>query len=470
MNDLLAHGILKLGLERFLAMFPLLGGILASWTLVEDASVKTMAIGYSEHDGWRIYFAPAFVKQLPSLDQLVAVLLHEARHAIYDHCFQTEEDFPDSKALIIAQETVVNERMPVPLPPGALLLENFPGLPADECTEDRYHRLAKQGGAPKMPASQGNKNYSGTHQGTEPSRPNRNKNAGSEQTPNGSNIGGKGKQKGHGQASGNSAPGGSGSDKGTDAEHGKGSEPSAQDPEPLDDHGRWNEVQQHASQALSDLAHTIDALIEQGVKPSEYELVEIEHASKQRGLTPGQGMSLLARALQPKPIPWIRILRRYAGRIFKSRPSLRRPPRRFPALVGIVQGRASQADRPRIMAVIDTSGSMSDEVLAALSGELLRLTQTHEVWVVECDAEIHRHYRLKEPIKAMHGRGGTSFRPPFEKAFLKKLRPDLIVYLTDGYGDAPEKAPKMPVLWLLTTDIDPPVSWGRVVRIHPEGA
>lgn len=135
-------------------------------------------------------------------------------------------------------------------------------------------------------------------------------------------------------------------------------------------------------------------------------------------------------------------------------------------MAGILYGRQARGAKPKIMAVIDTSGSMSDELLAKLSTELLRLSKTHEVTVVECDTEIHRHYRLKGPIHSVLGRGGTSFRPPFEKKFLKTIKPDLIVYLTDGCGDAPEKGPPVPVLWLITEGGVPPAPWGKVVFIQ----
>ena len=56
-----------------------------------------------------------------------------------------------------------------------------------------------------------------------------------------------------------------------------------------------------------------------------------------------------------------------------------------------------------------------------------------------------------------HGRGGTDFRPVFQWVE-SEIRsggidcPDAIIYLTDGYGSFPERAPDMPVLWVCAPD------------------
>ena len=49
------------------------------------------------------------------------------------------------------------------------------------------------------------------------------------------------------------------------------------------------------------------------------------------------------------------------------------------------------------------------------------------------------------------------------------MHPDVLVYVTDGYGTAPEKAPPYPVLWVLTEDGTEKFSpWGQ--KIHLEAA
>ena len=124
-----------------------------------------------------------------------------------------------------------------------------------------------------------------------------------------------------------------------------------------------------------------------------------------------------------------------------------------------------RAGKPRIMAVIDTSGSLTDELLAEISNELRHMARDRDVVVVECDAEIQNVYRYREPITDVDGRGGTDLRPPLKQEFVRAQRADLVVYFTDGMGPAPEKPPQVPVVWALTPDGEPPAAWGRVIWI-----
>ncbi|MFO0675300.1 MAG: VWA-like domain-containing protein [Polyangiaceae bacterium] len=170
--------------------------------------------------------------------------------------------------------------------------------------------------------------------------------------------------------------------------------------------------------------------------------------------------------LPPSPtatVSWKTVLQRFVSRAASPRPSYLRPPRRFPHLVGIVPGGTRRPEKARVMAVIDTSGSMTRELLAKIGGELRKMSAHHEIVVVECDAEIQRTYPFKGELGEVHGRGGTDFHPPFERAFLAAHRPDVVVYFTDGAGPAPENGPRVPVLWCLTPGAVAPSSWGKCV-------
>jgi len=116
------------------------------------------------------------------------------------------------------------------------------------------------------------------------------------------------------------------------------------------------------------------------------------------------------------------------------------------------------------MAVIDTSGSVTTDLLELINAELARLAKDYEVTVVECDAVIQQVYRY-QPLKVFHGRGGTDFRPPFEPGFLRQHKPDLVIYFTDGAGPAPESQPRVRVLWCLIPLGEAPCTWGRVIKM-----
>jgi predicted metal-dependent peptidase len=117
------------------------------------------------------------------------------------------------------------------------------------------------------------------------------------------------------------------------------------------------------------------------------------------------------------------------------------------------------------MAVVDTSGSVTPDLLELIDAELRILARHYAVVVVECDAEIHAVYDYR-PLQTVSGRGGTDFRPPFELEFLRRHRPDLAVYFTDGAGPAPDRNPRVRVVWCLVPGGEPPADWGQVIRME----
>lgn len=123
--------------------------------------------------------------------------------------------------------------------------------------------------------------------------------------------------------------------------------------------------------------------------------------------------------------------------------------------------------------VRDTSGSMSEEDIAVANAEavgVMRSAGVDRAWLLDADAQIYEprlvqvNTLLKLPVI---GRGGTSFKPAFEFAEKMKPKPDLIIYLTDGYGDAPEKPPSIPTIWCIIVTHGSrggqPTDWGHYV-------
>ncbi len=131
--------------------------------------------------------------------------------------------------------------------------------------------------------------------------------------------------------------------------------------------------------------------------------------------------------------------------------------------VGIVPGNTRRPTKARVMAVIDTSASMTSDLLAQIGGELRKMSRHHDIVVVECDAEVRRIYPFREQLEDVHGRGGTDLRPPFAGKVLGLVRPDVAVYFTDGQGPADPDPPRVPILWCLTPRATPPARWGMTV-------
>jgi predicted metal-dependent peptidase len=135
-----------------------------------------------------------------------------------------------------------------------------------------------------------------------------------------------------------------------------------------------------------------------------------------------------------------------------------------------------KAPIPRVAIAIDTSGSMSEkDLISAVSEAKAILDQTSgSVDLIVCDAEVHAHRKIKnvsEIKKSLKGGGGTDFNPVFEG--LKRERPDVLVFATDGCGPAPASAPSFKVIWLLIGQyaqkpFDPSgnsISYGEFVRV-----
>ena len=65
----------------------------------------------------------------------------------------------------------------------------------------------------------------------------------------------------------------------------------------------------------------------------------------------------------------------------------------------------------------------------------------------------------------VHGMGGTDFRPVFNYIEEDDLNPTALIYLTDGYGPAPDEEPDYPVLWVITQGGHRPCPWGDAVSL-----
>lgn len=424
----LAKGMLQIAIRRMVKEHPFHAHLLSPDSLVCDPSVGTMGVTIR---GQRIQFpyAPEFVLRC-SYDELIGMFQHEVHHLLFGHVVADPEEYPDAEARVIAEEVTVNEWVTAPLPGWPLKLDRFPALKPLENTKARYAYLARKTAA----------------EGQEMGPP------GQKTVPSGPKSGPRAPK---------SCPAGPESWMAS---------PAMDDTVSLDNHDIWGEARENPLLGRLVIASAVGEA-RQALDDSQWQALPGELRGRIEELTAGQSPGTdtddLGDAEIGGAIDWREQLRRYLARSAVPHPAFHRPPRRMPELIGILPAQCRLAVKPVVMAVIDTSGSMGIALLEIIDAELKRLAHEYQVMVVECDAEIQTRYPYRAGLEIIHGRGGTDLRPPFEARFLAMIRPDVVVYFTDGEGPAPDHPPPIPVIWCLTPDGSRPAAWGR--EIHMAG-
>lgn len=118
---------------------------------------------------------------------------------------------------------------------------------------------------------------------------------------------------------------------------------------------------------------------------------------------------------------------------------------------------------------VDTSGSVSDNEIKAFVGEMQGIAQTtkpEKIILIKCDTEIYdgpKVFEADDDIEVGNiRRGGTRFEPPFEWLEEQGIKPQYMVYLTDGEARFP-KEPDFPVIWVISTKKQAP--FGETIHI-----
>ncbi|BDP41319.1 hydrolase [Deinococcus aetherius] len=120
---------------------------------------------------------------------------------------------------------------------------------------------------------------------------------------------------------------------------------------------------------------------------------------------------------------------------------------------------------------VDTSGSVDDAAVRALVAEVQGVLGAYphvKAILYYADTEAYGPFELRpgDAVPQPQGGGGTDFRPIFGLAGTHE--PDVLVYLTDGYGDFPEQPPEVPTLWAVTPGglEDEGFPFGDVLRLE----
>jgi len=140
-----------------------------------------------------------------------------------------------------------------------------------------------------------------------------------------------------------------------------------------------------------------------------------------------------------------------------------------------------QPGDPRVAVVVDTSGSITNEVLMITLSEVMAITRavgnSVGVQVIPCDAVAYPSTRVRTvgDVRSLKlpGGGGTDMREGIKAALQAKLRPDAIVVVTDGETPWPSAMPAgcENFIVLLTTDSTAKrvPSWAKQIVVDLNG-
>jgi len=369
--------------------WPYVGSLLFGFRLipVTDGSLETMAVD----DGWRLYYAPAFVLS-QSPEALATVLLHECLHCMHQHGARFAAlGRPDADHPLwnIAGDAAINE-----------VLDNE-GMPWTDLAPVRAPDLDRYGAGPGMTAEEtffALVDYRDAH--AQPGTPAR------------------------GSKDCGSVAGGDARDYELPADDG---EHPAMDPD------------QQVS-VRERIAHDIGELARRGGRvPGEL----LRWADDLLHPVIDWREALASRVR--------RHLATVAGRrdYTYMRPSRRQESMRRAGHVAILPAMRQPAPA-RVVCIVDTSGSVSSEELRRFVSELAGIVRASGVaggvGVICCDARAYPLQRIRNPAEAadlrLEGGGGTDLRAGFAAAADLRPPPQVVVVLTDGRTSWPPERPR----------------------------
>jgi predicted metal-dependent peptidase len=181
------------------------------------------------------------------------------------------------------------------------------------------------------------------------------------------------------------------------------------------------------------------------------------------GELPGDVRPLIKGWLSAPAIPWPQVLRQFvatAGRVGR-RTTWKREHRRF----GHDTPGIRKRQRLNLVVAVDSSDSTRDQPLReAFARELLRIARVkgeraYRPLCRQPHPEDRDLPRSPQAVEVYLGGGFTDLRPVFDHARQMQPRPAAVIYLTDGFGEAPETM-ELPTLWVLTKEGKRPAGWG----------
>lgn len=383
---------------------PFFGVLSLRLDLLSDPTCKTFWT-----DGRSIGYNPDFATSL-TLPEIEAVFCHEVLHVANGHPWRRGDR--DKEKWNVACDEAINPiivEAGKTLPAGVLLSPQYRGMSAEEV----YGLLPEDSGKDDKSQDQGQDSQGQSSQGQ-----------------------------------------GQGQDESQDESQGQGQDESQ---------GQDEQSQPSCGEVRDAPADDAEAL------EAEWQVATFQaaQAAKSQGKLPASLEKIVEELRKPK-IDWKAALRRFVQQALRDDYSWRTPdPRYVPAGLYLPAVRSEQM--PAIAVGIDASGSVWDkqEEFAAELTAVMDEVSPELLVVIYFDAVVQHveEFQRGETVTfTSRGGGGTDFRPVFEHIDRENVEPACMIILTDLYGTFPESEPEYPVLWVATTDIQPP--FGETIRLE----
>ena len=404
------------------------GLLLMHMSLAVDEKCETAAT-----DGYRIYFGTDFLHSL-SDSELDFVMMHETLHAALRHCLRGDKK--DSGVFNTACDIVVNSNILYAnnMDLTSISIGGHPLIHKTPKNDEGYEYTAEEvyemleGSSKRQKSGNGN-GYGIITVGYASENDDKNKSSGF----------GLGRSK---------------------QEIGKKGENAC-----WDDHSLWTVEETDSRLRNVWVKRTVDAA----------NAIEIREASASRGILPLFAKRMLKELKEPQT-DWRTILSDFIQEDVCDY-SFSPPDKRFddsPFFLPDFNG--TEISVSDILFMIDTSSSMSDEMITAayseVKGAIDQFDGKLRGWLGFFDAAViePKPFENEDEFKIIYpsGGGGTDFQIIFEYVMIRMCDalPKCIIILTDGYAPFPNVSVSggIPVLWLLNNDnVKPP--WGKTARI-----
>ncbi|MBT4066967.1 MAG: hypothetical protein HOE76_07110 [Euryarchaeota archaeon] len=170
---------------------------------------------------------------------------------------------------------------------------------------------------------------------------------------------------------------------------------------------------------------------------------------------------------------WKEILRQFLTPMFNS---VRKwlPPNRRHVYKKMYLPSIRKEKQLNIVIAIDTSGSTTGEIVKTFVSEVYGILNSfggYQLRLIQCDWNINEDviYDMDNPFIPekfqLLGGGGTDFCPVFDLISEDDEAPEVVLYLTDGFGGAPKNEPHYPVIWGVIEGGVKPAKWGESIDI-----